>query len=88
MLAWSKRGLQLKKKEKQTKQKKRKLTYNYLLVRGNGLQGFLNDPATVHLQSQGEDMPTNACCQSQLLVCASKLRNIIEKLHYTNDKNK
>lgn len=51
------------------------LTYNYLLVWGNRLQGFLNDPATIHLQSQGQDVSTDTCCQSQLLVCTSKLTN-------------
>lgn len=50
-----------------------KLTYNYLLVRGNGLEGFLNDPAAVHLQGQRQDVPADASGQSQLLVCTSKL---------------
>lgn len=57
------------------KKEKWNLTYNYLLVWGNGLQGFLNDPATIHLQSQGKHVSTDTCCQSQLLVCTSKLHN-------------
>lgn len=51
------------------------LTYNYLLVWGNGLQGFLNDPTTIHLQSQWKDVATDARRQSQLLVCTSKLQH-------------
>lgn len=60
------------------------LTYNYLLVWGNRLQGFLNDPATIHLQSQGQDVSTDTCCQSQLLVCTSKLTDTKQTLFSTD----
>lgn len=50
-------------------------THNDLLVRGDELQGLLDDPAAVHLQGQRQDMTSDPLCQSQLLVQASKLEN-------------
>ena len=61
--------------------KKNKATYNYLLVGGDGLQGLLDDPAAVHLQSQGQHVATDPGGQGQLLVRAPKLPGVKEDIH-------
>lgn len=48
-------------------------TYNDLLIRGDELEGLLNDPAAVHLQGQGQHVASDPLRQSQLLVQATKL---------------
>lgn len=49
-------------------------TYNYLLVRGDRLQGLLDDPAAVHLQGQGQHVAADTRGQSQLLIRTAKLQ--------------
>lgn len=48
-------------------------TYNDLLIGGDKLQSFLNDPAAVHLQGQRQHVTADSFSQSQLLVQAAKL---------------
>lgn len=48
-------------------------TYNYLLVWRNELEGLLDHSTAVHLQSQGQNVPTDPLCQGQLLFQAAKL---------------
>lgn len=52
-------------------------TYNYLLVWRDKLKSLLYNSAAIHLQSQGEDMPTDTFRQSQFLFQAAKLEAII-----------
>lgn len=55
------------------KKKVKMETYNYLLVWGDKLKSLLNNSAAVHLQSQGQNVPTDTFCQGQLLIKAAKL---------------
>lgn len=48
-------------------------TYNYLLVWRDKLKRLLDNSTAVHLQSQGEDVPTDALGQGEFLLQATKL---------------
>lgn len=52
-------------------------TYNYLLVWRDKLERLLDHSAAVHLQGQGEDVPTDTLRQGQLLLQAAKLKREI-----------